>query len=167
MGLRDTLASMKQGEADAKATAEATVADWSSAHTALLNRIRFEWLSEYANDGALEIRDSVEPTHEHGLGPYNAMKLNIIAGPETITIHPKKIGVLTVHHQKYDWDGRIEYDPKRSDPWSIAMPAEDEHEAMMRGVRPTWHFKPLTKESFEAVLEEVLKGHPQHRGTAR
>lgn len=167
MGLRDTLSSMRQGEADAKVTAESTVADWEKAHADLLNTIRFDWLSEYVKDGSLSIQDSVQLTHQGDLGRYNAVKLTIKANSQTIHIEPKRVGIMEIHNQRFGWDGRISYTRGQANPWAIAMPSEDEHDAMIAGTDPTWHFKPLAKDTFESVLEEIIKGPPQHRGAAK
>ena len=163
MGLKDTLASMAQGQADAnkeKDLLPIRIENWQNRvkdlYTTVLGMLR-----EMDPQGNITSRQQAFRANAHN--PYGAytstsFPLNVLG----VSIELKPFDnthdeeVNTVHMSKVGRSERIRflYDKNR---WKIATRPENEHDEWMAGRRPVWTYEEFTPDSLDAALDFLLK----------
>ncbi|MCJ2135658.1 hypothetical protein MKK69_16625 [Methylobacterium sp. J-026] len=152
MPLRETIERLRDARGERDDPAE-IVARWTGAVSRLYADIA-GWLKPYVDDGDLILERTARAVHEEATGTYEIDVLDIGVGPETVRLEPKGAVVIGAL-------GRVDmFRLGSGDPMFIVLtgPAQ----------QPTWSLvKPsergrstaLTKETFEATLDELLAAY--------
>lgn len=175
MALRDTLHRQKQ-EADAEQQAlEArpqVIAEWQGAIRELFQAMR-GWLAQHETDGLLSFGERQEPRNEESLGDYQVPVMTITAGNKTISVKPSALrivggyGKVDMHVGAHAPAASTVSFVRGSAPgsgesqWLILNPpevAQNRRPVQQRVARPRVVTVPLTSESFEQMLDYLLRG---------
>lgn len=157
MALRETIERLKEPRGEREEPAD-IVARWKAAVSGLYDDIA-TWLQPYIDDGSLVLKRVAKPVHEEATGPYEIDVLDIEVGTETVRLEPKGTVVIGAF-------GRIDISHLGSgDPLFLVLTGPTE--------QPTWNLvKPserrrttvLTKETFEATLDDLLAAYSLQSG---
>lgn len=157
MALRETIERLRDAQGDREDPAD-IVARWKGAVSKLYDDIA-AWLKPYIDDGDLALERVTKAVQEEATGPYEIDGLDIEVGTETVRLEPKGAVVIGAL-------GRIDISRLGSgDPLFLVLTGPPQ--------QPTWHLvKPsertrataLTKETFEATLEELLAAYSLQSG---
>lgn len=166
MSLRDTLkAAADKAAADARFEAEKPhiIAQWQRDVQSFNAQVR-EWLSDYEQDGSITITAGTEEYREDFLGVYQAEWLAIRAGQYVVHIKPVgriifgAVGRIDMYRQGKSAENATRFIHIKNDDqasWFIRRPQVTRVGGAVMAT-PS-EIEPLTKENFEAALDETLK----------
>jgi hypothetical protein len=164
MSLRDKLRVLSQGAEGA--SSEELVSEWVAGVDSLCNDIRL-FLSEYQADNLLALMEERISVHEEGLGDYSIARLSIRSGKSLVRLTPVgrlvagALGRADLANSDTPLHGYmlLRQGFKSSD-WQIAHRQANPFLTTGGGsldVGPIMFAEPLTKNSFEQALDNLLR----------
>lgn len=161
MALRDTLKSIQTRvaeDADFERRKPEIIETWRASVLWLEQRVS-DWLVEYEKDGTLSFSWEGFVLQEELLGSYQSQGLNIHVGPITIRIRPVAriiiggVGRVDMYREGRPSDEErvlfVRLNAEKTDVWALRRPKAS--------VTRSPDLEPLTKSTFEAALELLLK----------
>ncbi|MEL6064424.1 MULTISPECIES: hypothetical protein [unclassified Methylobacterium] len=157
MALRETIERLKDPRGYREEPAD-IVAKWKAAVSKLYDDIA-TWLKPYLDDGSLVLKRVPKPVHEEATGPYEIDVLDIEIGAETVRLDPKGtvvIGALGRIDMSHLGSGDplflVLTGPPDQPIWNLVKPSERRRATV------------LTKETFEATLDDLLAAYSLQSG---